>query len=180
VPATNTTTLDEARRTGSDWERHHPPTIPPPLLDASQRQALEDRISGAITDFAGSMRFVYIHTLWFGMWITVNAGLLLAIGLHIIPFDPFPFGLLTLVVSLEAIYLSTFVMIAQNRQSALADARAQADYAVNVKAEAETARLLHLVEALVAHQAELAISIRTTTADPKELPVGRSAEQPSA
>jgi uncharacterized protein DUF1003 len=134
VPAHNTTiTLDDARGSASASELHHPPTIPPPILDASQRQELEDRISGAITDFAGSMRFVYIHTLWFGLWIIVNAGLFQAIGLHIIPFDPFPFGLLTLVVSLEAIYLSTFVMIAQNRQSAVADARAQADYAVNVR-----------------------------------------------
>ncbi len=149
MPAQNTTiTLDESRRSASASELHHPPTIPPPILDASQRQELEDRISGAITDFAGSMRFVYIHTLWFGLWIIVNAGLFLAIGLRIIPFDPFPFGLLTLVVSLEAIYLSTFVMIAQNRQSAVADARAQADYAINVRAEAEIARLLHLVEAL--------------------------------
>lgn len=150
MPAHNTTiTLDDARGSASASELHHPPTIPPPILDASQRQELEDRISGAITDFAGSMRFVYIHTLWFGLWIIVNAGLFQAIGLHIIPFDPFPFGLLTLVVSLEAIYLSTFVMIAQNRQSAVADARAQADYAVNVRAEAEIARLLHLVQALV-------------------------------
>lgn len=108
------------------------------------------------------MLFVYIHTLWFGLWIIINAGLLLAMGLGIVPFDPFPFGLLTLVVSLEAIYMSTFVMIAQNRQSATADARAQADYAVNVQAETEIAKLLHLVETLVAHQAELAETMRTT------------------
>ena len=82
-------------------------------------------------------------------------------GLGIVPFDPFPFGLLTLVVSLEAIYLSTFVMIAQNRQSAVADARAKADYAVNVQAEAEIAKLLHLVQALMAHQADLAETMRS-------------------
>jgi uncharacterized membrane protein len=167
VAAVNTVTLDQALRTTADWQDHHAPTIPPPILDASQRQELEDRVSGAITDFAGSMRFVYIHTLWFALWIAVNAGLLLAIGLGIVPFDPFPFGLLTLVVSLESIYLSTFVMIAQNRQSALADARAKTDYAVNVQAEAEIAKLLHLVEALLAHEAQLTESTRTTMADPQ-------------
>lgn len=66
-----------------------------------------NRSAGAIADFAGSNRFVYVHTVWFGVWIVVNAGLLRATGLGIVPFDPFPFGLLTLVVSLEAIYLST-------------------------------------------------------------------------
>lgn len=169
MPAANTLSLDEALRRAADWEPQHARTIPPPILDASQRRKLEDRVAGAITDFAGSTRFVYIHTLWFGLWIAVNAGLLLAIGLGIVPFDPFPFGLLTLVVSLEAIYLSTFVMIAQNRQSALADARAQTDYAVNVQAEAEIAKLLHLVETLIANQAELAESMRTTVPDAKEL-----------
>ena len=168
MPAVNTVSLDEVLRRAAEWERHHAPTIPPPILDASGRRELEDRVAGAITDFAGSMRFVYLHTLWFGLWIAVNAGLLLAIGLGRVPFDPFPFGLLTLVVSLEAIYLSTFVMIAQNRQSAVADARAQADYAVNVQAEAEIAKLLHLVQALMAHQAELAETMRTAMADPNE------------
>lgn len=167
----NTFSLDQAHRRAAEWEHQHLPTIPSPILDASQRRELEDRVAGAITDFAGSMRFVYIHTTWFGLWIVVNAGLLVAIGLGIVPFDPFPFGLLTLVVSLEAIYLSTFVMIAQNRQSAVADARAQADYTVNVQAEAEIAKLLHLVEALMAHQAELAQSLHTTTAESNELAV---------
>ena len=166
MPAINTVSLDEALRRAAAWERHHAPSIPPPILEASQRRELEDRVAGAITDFAGSMRFVYLHTVWFGLWIALNAGLLLATGLGIVPFDPFPFGLLTLVVSLEAIFLSTFVMVAQNRQSALADARAQADYAVNVQAEAEIAKLLHLVETLMAHQAELAENMRTGTADP--------------
>jgi uncharacterized membrane protein len=52
----------------------------------------------------------YLHTTWFAVWVAVNAGLLLVMGLGVVPFDPFPFGFLTLVVSLEAIFLSTFVM----------------------------------------------------------------------
>src|SRR5205814_4351949 len=109
-------------------------------------------LAGRITDFAGSMLFVYLHTLWFALWILVNADLVVAMGAGIVPWDPFPFGLLTLVVSLEAIFLSTFVIIAQNRQSAVADARAKADYEVNVKAEREIARLTLLIEALARHQ----------------------------
>jgi uncharacterized membrane protein len=160
--------MDESRSRAADSERHRAPTIPPPILDASQRRDLEDRIAGRITDFAGSMRFVYLHTAWFAMWIIINAGLLLAMGLGIVPFDPFPFGLLTMVVSLESIYLSTFVMIAQNRQSAVADSRAKADYAINVQAEAETARLLHLIEALIEQHAQKVEDMPTALADPKQ------------
>jgi uncharacterized membrane protein len=146
--------LREALQRAAEWERHHPPTVPRPVLTSSVAlRSLEDREATAITDFAGSMRFVYLHAAWFALWIAVNTGLLAALGLRLVPFDPFPFGFLTLVVSLEAIFLSTFVMISQNRQAAVADARAQADYRVNVRAEAEVTKLLHLVEALVAHHA---------------------------
>lgn len=136
----------------ADWEHHHVPQVPLPHLTQSfKARSIEDRAAGAIVDFAGSMKFVYIHTLWFGLWILVNIGLLAAMGLGLVPFDPFPFGFLTLIVSLEAIFLSTFVMIAQNRLSAVADARAQADYEVNLRAEAEVAKLLHLIQSLVEH-----------------------------
>jgi uncharacterized membrane protein len=149
--------LHDALHASAQWDQHHVSTIPAPILEGRRRlRAVEDILAGRITDFAGSMPFVYLHTLWFAVWIVVNAGLLAAIGLHIAQWDPFPFGLLTLVVSLEAIFLSTFVMIAQNRQSAVADARAQADFEVNVKAEREIKRLQHLVEALIRHQEELA------------------------
>jgi uncharacterized membrane protein len=146
--------LVEALEKAADWQRHYTPHAPLPVLEGRRRlRETEDRIAGKITDFAGSMLFVYIHTLWFVLWIAINAGLLVAMRVGVLPFDPFPFGLLTLVVSLEAIFLSTFVMIAQNRQSAVADRRAEADYQVNVQAEAEIARLMHLVETLVLHHA---------------------------
>jgi uncharacterized membrane protein len=141
----------------AEWERHHRPSIPPPPM--APLSSLEERLADRITAFAGSMRFVYLHSAWFGLWILVNLGLVSAVtGGLLPPFDPFPFGLLTMVVSLEAIFLTTFVMISQNRQAALADQRAELDYQVNVKAEAETAKLLMLVEALIAHHAELATS----------------------
>jgi uncharacterized membrane protein len=74
----------------------------------------EGRLAEHITNFAGSMPFVYFHGVWFFLWIVINEGMLAFI---IKPFDPFPYGLLTMIVSLEAIFLSTFIMVAQNRQA---------------------------------------------------------------
>jgi uncharacterized membrane protein len=147
------TGLQQALARSEQLERHHLPSLPRPILE--ERRPLgevENEIAGKITDFAGSMRFVYLHTLWFVLWILANSGIVLVMGLGIVPWDPFPFGLLTLIVSLEAIFLSTFVMIAQNRQSAVADARAKADYEINVKSEREIARLTLLIEALVRNE----------------------------
>jgi len=73
--------------------------------DAQRRGHLQDRIADAITTFAGSMIFVYVHMLWFAVWIIFKV-------------EAYPFGLLTMIVSLEAIFLSTFVMISQNRADA--------------------------------------------------------------
>jgi len=81
-----------------------PPPVNPALLKHAdeRRQHLENRVADQATRFAGSMKFVYLHLIWFGSWI----------GFRI---EPYPFGLLTMIVSLEAIFLSTFVMISQNR-----------------------------------------------------------------
>jgi uncharacterized membrane protein len=89
----------------------HLPLEPnPALLEHAKQRAenVQNRIADRITAFAGSMAFVYIHVIWFGCWI----------GLGV---EKYPYGLLTMIVSLEAIFLSTFVMISQNR----ADARRQ-------------------------------------------------------
>jgi uncharacterized membrane protein len=91
----------------------------------------QDLAADAITAFAGSMNFVYLHTGWFAIWLVLNLGLLGAA----LKFDKFPFGLLTMIVSLEAIFLSTFVMITQNRQAARADIRSQIDFENNVRSE---------------------------------------------
>src|SRR5512140_1660868 len=77
---------------------------------AADERSLQGRIADAITSFSGRMIFAYIHIVWFGIWILLNAGWF---GLR--AFDPFPYGLLTMIVSLEAIFLSTFVLISQNR-----------------------------------------------------------------
>ena len=79
----------------------------PALLEHARERAesVQNRIADRITDFAGSMRFVYLHILWFGFWIGFGV-------------ERYPYGLLTMIVSLEAIFLSTFVMISQNRADA--------------------------------------------------------------
>lgn len=74
----------------------------------------EAKFAQVVTDFAGSMPFVYLHAVWFLFWILANYG---AFRPLIPEFDPFPYGLLTMIVSLEAIFLSTFIMVAQNRQA---------------------------------------------------------------
>src|SRR5882724_4197796 len=104
-----------------------------PNLYIRQLRDVEDRLSDGITAFAGNIKFVYFHVAWFGIWIAANLGL---IGAGLV-FDNFPFGLLTMVVSLEAIFLSTFVMISQNRSAEKSEIRAQLDYETDLQAEKE-------------------------------------------
>jgi uncharacterized membrane protein len=148
------TSLRETLNTVGNWEGHFTPSVPRPHRPPPR--TLEERAADRVTAFAGSMLFVYLHGAWFGFWILINLGLVAAAVGLLPPFDPFPFGLLTMIVSLEAIFLATFVMISQNRLAAVADHRAELDYRVNVKAEAEIARLLILLEALVTYHAEQA------------------------
>jgi uncharacterized membrane protein len=97
------------------------------LVLARQRRRREDRVADGITAFSGSMQFVYVHIVWFTVWIVLNV--------TIARFDPFPFGLLTLIVSLEAIFLSTFVLLSQNREASRSDLRSEIDFETNVLSE---------------------------------------------
>lgn len=97
-----------------------------------------------ISDHAGRMSFVYFHVIWFGLWVLVNTNLIWQ-GHQ---FDPFPFGLLTMIVSLEAIFLSTFIMVSQNVQTQRSELRAELDYQVNLKSEKEIAEILALLKEL--------------------------------
>ena len=110
---------------------------------AANRRNLEDRVSDIITDVSGRMIFVYFHAVWFGLWIILNTGLL---GFK--AFDPFPYGLLTMIVSLEAIFLSTFVLISQNRMNELAESRADLDLHIGLLSEHETTRVLQMLDAI--------------------------------
>ena len=110
---------------------------------AANRRDLEARVSDIITDVSGRMVFVYFHVVWFGLWIILNTGLL---GFK--AFDPFPYGLLTMIVSLEAIFLSTFVLISQNRMNELAESRADLDLHIGLLSEHETTRVLQMLDAI--------------------------------
>jgi uncharacterized membrane protein len=106
-------------------------------------KSFQDHLADWITRWSGSMWFAYMHVVWFGLWVAANLG---AFGLQ--PFDPFPFGLLTMIVSLEAIFLSTFVLVSQNRQAALADRKSELDLQIDLLAEHEMTRVLNLVDAI--------------------------------
>lgn len=111
-----------------------------------QGRTMQDRIADAITAFTGSMAFLYFHVAWFGLWLIINLGLV-----GILPFDPYPFGLLTMIVSLEAIFLSTFVLISQNRMAAISDERADLDLHIDLLAEYEVTKMLKLADAIADH-----------------------------
>jgi uncharacterized membrane protein len=112
-------------------------------LKNARERTFQDRIADGITNFAGNLKFVYIHVIWFGAWILINTG-----QLGIKPFDPFPYGLLTMIVSLEAIFLSTFVMISQNRMSEDAERRANLHLHIGLLTEHETTRILQMLDAI--------------------------------
>jgi uncharacterized membrane protein len=86
---------------------------------------LADRVAA----FIGKPQFLVVHAFWFGAWVALNTGLV-AMGIR---FDDYPFGLLGIILSIEAIFITGFLLIAQNRQSVHADKRAELDYEVNVR-----------------------------------------------
>ena len=110
---------------------------------AARERSLQDRIADAITSFSGRMIFAYVHIAWFGIWILLNSGWF---GVRV--FDPFPYGLLTMIVSLEAIFLSTFVLISQNRLSKETERRADLDLHIGLLTEHELTRVLQMLDVI--------------------------------
>lgn len=102
-----------------------------------------DVIADALNGFAASSAFFVLHAMWFAVWVLWNTGML---GLR--TFDPYPFGLLTMVVSLEAIVLSIFVLMAQKRESAIAELREEMSLQVALRLEEEVTKTLQLVAGL--------------------------------
>jgi CRP/FNR family cyclic AMP-dependent transcriptional regulator len=94
------------------------------------------KVADWIAWFSGSMPFLIMNGIWFIIWIIINT---MSVGLP--RFDPYPFGLLTMIVSLEAIFLSCFVLVSQNRQAEKDHVRSDVEYEINVKAELEVAHL---------------------------------------
>ena len=125
-----------------------PPPVNPALVkhEAMRDEHLQDRIADAITKFSGSMPFIYIHIVWFALWI----------GFRV---EKFPFGLLTMIVSLEAIFLSTFVMISQNRGDAARQVFADHQYKMIREEDKQNEQLLTLSNQIL----ELTRAIHKTT-----------------
>jgi uncharacterized membrane protein len=114
-----------------------PPTHPALRRHAEMRgESMQNRIADAITKFAGSMAFVYVHIVWFSLWI----------GLRL---EKFPFGLLTMMVSLEAIFLSTFLLISQNRADEKRQVLADHQWKLVQQEEEQNERLLSLSQQIL-------------------------------
>lgn len=107
---------------------------------AKAQRTTADRVADVISDFCGSMIFVWVHVAWFVIWIGLNT--LMPKSMH---FDKFPFTFLTLVVSLEAIFLSTFILISGNHQTRLSERRNHLDLQINLLSEQENTKMLQLL-----------------------------------
>ena len=125
---------------------------------ALQERTFADRMSDSIANFVGSVPFVIIHVVWFVIWTCINVGVL---GFSW-KFDPYPFALLCMLVSLEGVLLSTFVLIKQNRMSQRADQRAHLDLQVNLLAEKEITKVLQM-QRLICRQ----LGIEEADSDPE-------------
>jgi len=110
--------------------------------------SIQFRIAEKITGFAGNVWFATIHFVWFSGWILANTG---AFGPQFM-FDPFPFGLLTMIVSLEAIFLSTFIMISQNMSNKKSELRSDHEYQVNLNTEKQVAEVHAMLNKLLQKQ----------------------------
>lgn len=111
---------------------------------AKEQRTRTDRVAEVIANFCGSLTFVWVHVAWFGGWVVLN---LLPGIKHI---DPFPFTFLTLVVSLEAIFLSTFILISQNHDSRVSERRNHLDLQINLLSEQENTQMLTILHQIAA------------------------------
>jgi uncharacterized membrane protein len=131
-----------------------PKPINPALVNEAEQRAetAQNRIADRVTAFSGSMAFVYIHVIWFGCWIGFGV-------------EKYPFGLLTMIVSLEAIFLSTFVMISQNRADAKRQALADEQWKTVQEEDRQNKQLLELSEQILALTKEVRGFAGTAQAD---------------
>lgn len=113
-------------------------------------RSISERIAAAVTRAAGTATFAIAHLVWFTVWIVVNSTWARGIE-RFDPFDPFPFNLLTMLVSLEAIFLSIWILISQNQMTRQAERRAHLDLQINLLAEQESTATLRLVHDIAEH-----------------------------
>jgi uncharacterized membrane protein len=136
TPCRRTTPRPTRRRT--DITRRSPRPLNPALLKDAEHRAenVQNRIADRVTAFSGSMAFVYLHIIWFGCWIGFGV-------------EKYPFGLLTMIVSLEAIFLSTFVMISQNRADAKRQVLADAQWKTVQEEDKQNEELLNISQQIL-------------------------------
>jgi uncharacterized membrane protein len=115
--------------------------------ETMERRALSERIGDAFTRVMGSLGFVVAHVIGFGVWFLVNLRLIPGVE----PFDPFPFGILTLIVSAEGVFLAIFVLLSQNRMSRLSSQRAHLNLQISLLGEQETTKLLQHLQRISKH-----------------------------
>ncbi len=115
---------------------------------ADARRTKAEIFADWLTGFFGTVTFLIINAIWFSVWILHNIGMIPILE----PFDPFPFGLLTMVVSLEAIFLAIIVLISQNREAKIADLREEIDLQINVIAEEEVTYIVKMLNAIMKKQ----------------------------
>jgi uncharacterized membrane protein len=141
-----------------------PPKLPEPINPALVEHAeahardVQSRVADAITRFAGSMTFVYLHVIWFGCWIGFGV-------------ESYPYGLLTMIVSLEAIFLSTFVMISQNRADARRQVIADQQWQTVQEEDRQNRQLLDLSEQILELTKAVHEYAQAATGRPLERPV---------
>ena len=148
---------------GREFNSYHTPSTVEELTEQNVRLIAEldaaarskrtptDRVVDTITNFCGRILFVWVHVFWFATWILVNSLPHLPRRLHWLRFDPYPYPLLLMIVNLEAIFLTTFILISQNRQSKLAERRNHLDLQINLLSEQENTKLLAMVHSVVEH-----------------------------
>ena len=115
--------------------------------DTLQGLSTVEHIADKVRAFAGSSPFILLHVIWFSAWVFINSGIISTV----IPFDPFPFSFLTLIVSLEAIFLTLLVLMSQNRMTKEADKRAHLDLQINMLDEQETTLILRMTQKIAIH-----------------------------
>ena len=113
----------------------------------SERRTKSDKLADFLVWSAGTITFVIVHIFFFGAWIAINLGLVPSIEI----FDLYPFNFLTMTVSLEAIFLAIFVLMSQNRESKTADLRQEFDVQVNIVAEREITKVIHMLAYIMNH-----------------------------
>ena len=144
--------MEASTDTATEPVRTSTPEPHPALLELAERHAasIQKRVADVITSFAGSMWFVYLHATWFVIWITL-------------PVEKYPFGLLTMVVSLEAIFISTFIMISQNQADAKREVLANHQWQTVQIEERQNEQLIQLSNQI----RDLTVAVHSVVVDPK-------------